>query len=735
MFLDGDLNIRKFTPRIAEVFGLLPHDIGRKINVFSPSLRRASLAADFERVLRRGAVCEERVQDSAGTWFFLRILPYRFRPSTPAHSHPLHIADEPASVNGVVMTLTDITTLEQTRSRLALLSAIVDSSDDAITAKSLDGILTTWNGGAERLYGYSAEEAVGRSVFAMMIPADKRAEEEGFLARIARDERVDHVETVRLHKDGRPIDVSVTMSPIKDEREQIVGISAIARDVTQLVGTRRQLEERQERIGFYWSRWRRASTASTSTVAARSATRRVLACSASRASRSLQARSCTVRRAHGQRRRLCEEHGCPLHAAVGTESEVHSESIVLTRADGSSFPWSVGATPARRRQDRRHGRHIPRHRRTQAREGEIVLASRRREGVLAMLSHELRNPLAAVLAATRVLGLSDVENSTSSAASGRANPVDAHGALARRLARRRADHSAARSVCGARSWTCATCAQSAVEALRPLFVRIRRARRATRRPAALRRGDPDRLQQIHSNLLGNASVYSPNGSRVILEVKRDGDFVVSRVKDSGIGISPELLPSVFELFVQGEQRLDRPRGGLGIGLTLVQTLVKLHGGSVEAKSEGEGRGSELLVRLPLSTARPSIPTEAISAKPAKMTVLLIEDHDDGRELMRTLLETKGYDVSEACEGTSGLEALEAGRPDVAIIDIGLPGASGYEIAKEIRSREHLRGTYLIAMTGYGQDADIARAREAGFDQHLTKPVDFERLEGILARRR
>jgi CheY-like chemotaxis protein/anti-sigma regulatory factor (Ser/Thr protein kinase) len=245
-------------------------------------------------------------------------------------------------------------------------------------------------------------------------------------------------------------------------------------------------------------------------------------------------------------------------------------------------------------------------------------------------------------------------------------------------------------------------------------------------------GDPDRLQQIVANLLGNAASYSPDRSRVRLALSMEGGQVVLRIEDRGIGIDPELLPHIFELFVQAEQKLDRPKGGLGIGLTLVKTLVELHGGTVEAHSEGEGKGSSFVVRLPVSD-RPTIADPEARPTPTRArNIVLVEDHDDSRELLKALLETKGYSVSEAADGHAALEAIRTSTPDVALVDIGLPGMDGYELARIIRQDPAFKDLVLVALTGYGRDADVKRAKETGFNHHLTKPVGPDVLEGLLS---
>jgi two-component system CheB/CheR fusion protein len=243
-------------------------------------------------------------------------------------------------------------------------------------------------------------------------------------------------------------------------------------------------------------------------------------------------------------------------------------------------------------------------------------------------------------------------------------------------------------------------------------------------------GDPARLQQIQANLLSNASKYSPRGGDVRLELRTVTDEVMIRVSDHGRGIGRETLPRIFDLFVQGDQSLDRSEGGLGIGLTLLRSLVELHNGRVDAQSDGPGRGSTFTVWLPLA---PLAAAEVVEREPgarAVKTVVVVEDQADARRMMQLLLESHGVTVYTAENGAEGAALIEKTQPDLAIVDLGLPVMSGFDLARQIR-RQGPRGTRLVALSGYGQDADIQAAIEAGFDEHLTKPPDPERIEALL----
>jgi two-component system, sensor histidine kinase len=247
-------------------------------------------------------------------------------------------------------------------------------------------------------------------------------------------------------------------------------------------------------------------------------------------------------------------------------------------------------------------------------------------------------------------------------------------------------------------------------------------------------GDRVRLEQVVFNLLDNAVKYTPPGGRIELSIERVDAEAVLRVRDSGIGMTGELLPRVFDMFTQAERTLDRTQGGLGLGLTLVRRLVEQHGGSVAARSGGPGHGSEFVVSLPiLEGAVPAISARAPENAPtlSRHHILLVEDNADGREALRAFLELSGHRVDVAVDGPSGIELARRAQPEVALIDIGLPGLDGYQVAAALRADEGSR-IRLVALTGYGQAEDRRRALEAGFDAHLVKPVEPEELVRILA---
>ena len=255
--------------------------------------------------------------------------------------------------------------------------------------------------------------------------------------------------------------------------------------------------------------------------------------------------------------------------------------------------------------------------------------------------------------------------------------------------------------------------------------------------------DPLRIEQVLGNLLNNASKFSGRGGQITLTVEPPStslDAVVIRVRDTGIGIAPEQLPRIFDLFMQADPSLNRAAGGLGIGLSLVRHLVELHEGSVEASSAGIGKGSEFVVRLPARVAGPAEKLEAqrgVTAMPpgASRRIIVTDDNIDGAETLAMLLRGVGYDVRVAYDGPSTVEMARTFEPEVIFLDVGMPGQDGYETARQLRQMAALERTLLVALTGYGRDADRQRAREAGFDEFLVKPVAPEVVRAAAGRTR
>lgn len=367
---------------------------------------------------------------------------------------------------------------------------------------------------------------------------------------------------------------------------------------------------------------------------------------------------------------------------------------------------------------------------------ELELAVRQRDAFLAMLGHELRNPLGAignaVALATRSAGqgadagigrqlriierqvqvltrlvndLLDVSRVTSGKVVLQRQPVDLVALLERLVAQLQGT---------ARDQRLHLSLSADAEPLRVF-------------------GDPVRLEQIFTNLLGNALKYTPARGRIEVSIQREGGEAAVRVVDSGVGIAPEVLPHVFELFAQAGTTIDRSQGGMGVGLTLVRSLVQLHGGSASAESDGPGLGSAFTVTLPLTEIEEAAGTAGAPPDTAGgRHVLLIEDNADNRASLRELLEFCGHRVDTASNGREGVELALALRPEIALVDIGLPELDGYGVAARVRA-ELGPAIRLIALTGYGQPEDVQRAFAAGFDEHIAKPVEFDQLQTLLAK--
>jgi CheY-like chemotaxis protein len=248
------------------------------------------------------------------------------------------------------------------------------------------------------------------------------------------------------------------------------------------------------------------------------------------------------------------------------------------------------------------------------------------------------------------------------------------------------------------------------------------------------RADPTRIAQVITNLVANAAKYTPNGGKIDVAVERDGDFAILSVTDNGIGIAPELVPRMFDLFVQGDRALDRKEGGLGIGLTLVKRLVELHGGTVAAASGGVQQGSQFTVRLPMLAAdvTPVLGTSGATGTQRTFRVMVVDDNQDAAQSLAVLLEIMGHRVETQGDALSAIARAPLFQPDLVLLDVGLPRMSGYDVARALRAQQTLRHVMLVACTGYGQEDDRRKSREAGFDQHLVKPVHVEDLERIFS---
>jgi signal transduction histidine kinase/CheY-like chemotaxis protein len=372
-------------------------------------------------------------------------------------------------------------------------------------------------------------------------------------------------------------------------------------------------------------------------------------------------------------------------------------------------------------------------------EEALRLADRRKDEFLAMLAHELRNPLAPIRNSTQVIRL--------------LGTTDPNVQRATELVERQVQHmtrlvddllDVSRITSGKiklqkEPVELAAVVARAVETARPLIDARRHELAVTLpREAMPLDADPTRLAQVIANLLTNAAKYTEEGGHIRLTVERQGGTAVVGVRDDGVGIPREMLASVFTLFTQVDRTLARSEGGLGIGLKLVKSLTELHGGTVEARSEGPGKGSEFVVRLPVLRT-PQAPEAGKADRTAQghsppRRVLVVDDNVDAAESLAMLLRVGRHDVRTAHDGPTALRVAEAFRPEVMLLDIGLPRMDGYEVARRLRGQAVMKGVLLVALTGYGQEEDRRKSQEAGFDRHMVKPVQYDALMSLLAER-
>jgi PAS domain S-box-containing protein len=427
---------------------------------------------------------------------------------------------------------------------------------------------------------------------------------------------------------------------------------------------------------------------------------------------------------------------------LGNVTGLANHTVLIAR-DGTETPIDDSAAPIRDGRGRTVGvvlvfRDVTERRRAERATEE---ADRRKDEFLAMLAHELRNPLAPIRNAAHTLGLLGGHDARLRWVS---EVIERQVGLMTRLVDDLLDVS--RITTGKITLKRAPVPvreviEQAVEMARPTAESRRQALVAdVAEDAGWVDGDQARLVQAVGNLLDNGIKYTEEGGRITIEARRDGDEVIIAVRDSGAGIPADLLPHVFDLFTQADRSLERRQGGLGLGLTLVRRLVEMHGGSVHAASAGPGLGSEFTIRLPGTEGDET--AVAVAASPVAATgeskevsrrILVVDDQEDSTDSLAMFLRLLGHEVHTAHDGPSALEEITRHRPEVVFLDLGLPGMSGYDVARCVRAQPETRDLRLVALTGYGTDADRAKTRAAGFDVHLAKPVDPQALAAVLAR--
>jgi PAS domain S-box-containing protein len=663
-----------------------------------------------------------------------------------------HAARLPAAVGAAVERARGRKRVADLESLVNRLAALVESSDDAIIGKTLDGVISSWNAGAERIFGYTAEEAVGRHI-SLLAPAGQRDEIPGILERIRRGERIAPYETRRRRKDGVIIDVSLSVSPIRDDAGQVIGASKIARDVTERKRTEQQLarvnRELQERVGELQTLleilplgvW--IGDATSARIVGNRAAYEMLGLPPGT---NVSPTAPEVLAGTHPGFKYCLDgkevpvDELPMRAAVLRGEPIKNFEQAIVFDDGRVVTIQGSAAPLFDGRGQVRGAVAACADITERKRAEEALkaADRNKDEFLAMLGHELRNPLGPIRNAVQVLNVISSQDPDARSARGMIERQVGHMArliddlldvsrIARGKIQLRAERCDLARIVRDTAADYAPALEAAGLALEldvpgdPLWVT----------------GDATRLCQVVGNLLHNAQKFTDAGGRVLVRAAAEpgGDGAVIAVRDTGIGIEPEVLARMFDAFSQADTSLDRTRGGLGLGLALVKGLVELHGGEVRAASAGAGRGAEFTVRLPLER-RAGPAGRAGDPKPPEgrpARVLIVEDNIDAAESLRMLLKLSGHEVAVTHDGPAALETAGSFRPELVLCDLGLPGGmSGYDVARVLRQKTETAATPLIALSGYGREEDRRRAREAGFDIHLTKPVDFARLREILA---
>ncbi|HKY43215.1 MAG TPA: PAS domain S-box protein, partial [Pyrinomonadaceae bacterium] len=651
------------------------------------------------------------------------------------------IRNEHGHVSGCVLIFRDVTAqrlIEREKANqlltARLLASIVESSNDAIISKSLDGIIQSWNAAAERLFGFTAEQAIGRNI-SIVIPPDRLAEEDQIIARLRAGERIEQFETERLRSDGQRIIVSLTISPIKDDAGNVVGASKIVRDVTY----RKRVES--ERQNF-------VTLVENSTDFIGMCDIQGLPFFINRAGLQMvglddieQAKRTPIQEFFfpEDQPMIMNEFLPDVLAKGHGEVEVRFRHFktgeprwmaykVLTLTNDANQPVGFATVTQDVTERKKLADDL------QRLAADLSDADRRKNEFLATLAHELRNPLAPMSNMLEVLKRSDgdveilkrahetIERQLGQMVRLVDDLLDLNRITHDRLELRRSEVELSSVI------------QQAVEVARPL-VDAAGHNLIVDLPAEpiYMNADRARLAQMFGNLLNNSSKYTrPNGT-ISLTAKRIDNEVAVTVKDNGAGIPRDKLDSIFDMFMQVDRTADRAQGGLGIGLTLVKRLAEMHGGSIEAKSAGEGQGSEFVVRLPV-LRKPSVITQAPAIEPEprpQRRILIVDDNVDSADSLAMLLEITGNKTYMAHDGMEAIEAIEEHRPEVVLLDIGLPRLDGHEVCRYVRQQPWGKDIVMIALTGWGQEDDRRKSQEAGFNGHLVKPVDYDRLLELL----
>ena len=734
IFLDRELCITRYTPTAVPLFNLIATDVGRPLADLVTRLDYPQLAEDARSVLAR-------------------LLPYRT------------IDDH---IGGVVLTFIDITERKQAEEVRLWLSAVVASSNDAIVSFSMDQTILSWNAGAEGIFGYTAADAIGKPL-AVLAPGEQQRQDQVF-AELRAGRPVTNVEMASRRQDGSEVLIALTVSPIKDGEGRVIGGTAIARDVTEQKRAAEALRSSEERLRLL------VENATEFAIFSTDLERRVTIWN-SGAQRLLGYAEQEVLGTSADIIFTDEDRaaGAPeqeMRQAVAQDRA--ADERVHRRKDGSRF-WASGAmmlmrdalgrpvgfvkilrdqTTAREAQlalERSQTDLLRVLAENEAARTELQLADTAKDRFLAVLSHELRNPVASIDSAAALLQTRSLPAKDRDAA---ADVVRRQAGAMKSLLDELLDVSRlklGRLELQREDVLLQGVIDDALENTRSMLDAAghRLEVELPERPIVCH-ADPLRLGQVLSNLLTNAIKYTPPRGTITLKARLEGGNAVLSVKDTGIGMEPGQIERMFDMFAQGQPASERAHG-LGIGLALVRNIVELHGGRVEASSAGPGKGSEFRVFLPgkeapaAPAAVPAAPSPAPTAKPPaalakkRGLVLIADDNLDAGWGMARLLEIAGFATVRVNGGVDAVKETRRQKPDVAIIDIGMPDLNGHEVARQIRQTEWGKHMVLIAATGWGQESDERAAQAAGFDTHMTKPVDLRKLSAtvdeLLSRKR
>lgn len=760
--IDADATITSWNPAAEQLYGYKEHDIlGQSFTALVPPELRAEELEFRKRVLTgetiREIVTTRRRADGSDVTVLLSLSPI--------------LLD--GQVIGVLRIARDGTHREQSERAARRLAAIVESSDDAIVGKDLNGVVTSWNRAAEKMFGYSQEEMIGRSI-RTIIPDELQHEEDEVLARIRRGERVEHFETVRRRKDGGRVNISLTVSPIRDLTGRVIGASKIVRDISD----RKQADVERQKL-------HEVGSIVSATLDRTTILQTVTDIATDLTEAQFGAFYYNIANEQGESFQLYTISGMPREAfakfAMPRNSEVFGPTgtAVVRSADITADPRydknpphhgvPQGQLPVRSylavpvKSPSREvfgglffghsetGKFTERHERLAlgvASWASVALenarlyvgvqeANRLKDEFLATLSHELRTPLNAILGYARMMRMGILAPRKQTHA---VETIERNATALTQIVEDVLDVS--RIVSGkmrlaVQSIDLIAIARQSLEAVRPAAEAKHIAVETAFDVDVLSiSADPDRLQQVLWNLMSNAVKFTGSGGRVTIAVTRNDANIEIAVTDSGVGIAPAFLPHVFERFRQAESGTNRERGGLGLGLAISRELIEMHGGTIRAESPGVGLGSTFRIVLPTTITRLTQQTadravaghDVASVSVANLVglrILAVDDDADALSLVREILENAGAEMMVATSAAEALEILNRETPDAIVSDIAMPRTDGFELIAQIRHhpQAEVRAIPAAALTAYARSEDSVRARRSGFQLHLSKPID------------